>query len=84
MIWDILNSLVVNALAFVHSFFNLLPSSPIYVPSTTLTAIAPIMHTAAWWWPVTATLTFLALYLVAVGILIMVLLTKQFIEAIIP
>jgi hypothetical protein len=33
---------------------------------------------------VSGTLTFLALYLVAVGVLIVVLLTKQFIEAIIP
>jgi hypothetical protein len=68
----------------VHSFFALLPASPIYIPSSTVTAITPILHIAAWWFPVTGMLAFLGLYLVAVGVLIVVLLTKQFIEAIIP
>lgn len=84
MIWDVLNMFVTNTLAFVHSFFNLLPQSPIFIPTATVTAITPLLHTASWWWPVSGTLTFLALYLVAVGVLIVVLLTKQFIEAIIP
>lgn len=84
MLWDFLNSFIASTLAVVHSFFALLPQSPVFIPSDVVTAITPLLHTAAWYWPVSASITFLAGYIVAVGILITVLLVKQFIEAIIP
>jgi hypothetical protein len=84
MIWDLVNGLIQGTLSIVHSFFAILPQSPIYIPTATQTALAPLMGTAAWWFPVTGILTFLGLYVVALGLLIAVLLIRQFIEAVIP
>jgi len=84
VIWDLLNLVIQTALTFAHSLFALLPQSPIYIPSSIVTDLTPIMHTAAWWFPVAGAVSFFGVYLVAVTILIGVLLIKQLIEAAIP
>lgn len=84
MIWDLLNGLVDSVAAAIHSFWSVLPQSPIYLPSSLVTSLTPTFHTVAWFWPVQASVDFLLIYFAAVFLLIVALALKQFVEAIVP
>jgi hypothetical protein len=84
MIWDLLNFVLDAAVAAVHALYSLLPASPLYVSSSLATQLATPMGYAAFFLPISAMLTVLGLYVVAVAVFVVILLAKQFIEAVIP
>lgn len=84
MFWDFLNSIVRLVADVLRAVYSALPQSPIYIDSTTISNIGPVVAKLAWFFPISGMVSFLALYIVAVATLAGVLLIKQLIESALP
>lgn len=84
MIWDFLNFLVLLVHAVLDGLFALLPQSPLYVSSATLSSLAGVTGYASYFVPIDAMAAVLVLYVSGLILWLAILLTKQFVEAIIP
>jgi hypothetical protein len=84
MIWDFLNAVVTLASDAVHATLAVLPASPLYLDSGTVSALAGVSGYANWFFPVSLMVGTLAAYAGVVVVWVAVLLVKQFIEAVIP
>jgi len=84
MIWDFINSVIKIAGDVVHAVYSVLPQSPVYIPASTQTELAPVFAKLAWFFPVSGMISFLVLYIAAVFLLAGVLLIKQLVESALP
>jgi hypothetical protein len=78
MIWDIINAILAAILSVARGVYAALPQSPIYVDTSVIASITPLLHTVAWMFPVTGMIGFAAAYL---GALLVVVLIQQVMAA---
>jgi ABC-type polysaccharide/polyol phosphate export permease len=84
VIWDFLNAIIGFVVGSIRSAYALLPQSPLYIDSTTVTAAQSVAGYGAWFFPVAPALAILVLYVVGIGIWVAFLAVKQFVYAITP
>lgn len=84
MIWDVFNAVLHSVFVFLSGVLSVLPASPIFIDSATVTAISGITGYVAWFLPLTAMSATFGLFLVGMVGWIGYLLVKQLVEALLP